>query len=86
MWRARYEKMRAQVSGRVGSGTGSDIVMRQGMRSWMETGRQQDSPADGPPPAEGHLRPDRNFQQIVAVWAGVLMGQAERSYGAQRKA
>ena len=86
MLRERYEQMREGALERSAKGAGSDMVMRRGMRSWMEAGRQQDSAAVAPAPAEGRLRPDRDFQQMVAVWASVLVWQAERSYGGQRKA
>lgn len=84
MLRERYEQMREQALVRVGMG--SAILMRQGMRSWMEAGGQEDSAEVLTPPPEGRLRPDMDFQQVVAVWAGVLVGQAERSYSGQRKA
>ena len=86
MLRERYEQMRERALERTAMGAGSDLVMRQGMRSWMEAGWPQESAAVAPAPAERRLRPDQDFQQMVAVWASVLVGQAERSHGGQRKA
>lgn len=86
MLRERYEQMRERALARTAMGAGSGLVMHQGMRSWMEAGWQQESVAVAPAPAERRLRPEQYLQQIVAVWASVLVRQAERSYGGQRKA
>ena len=86
MLRERYEQMRERALERTALGTGADMVMRRGMRSWMEAGWQEQTAVTAPAPADGRLRPEQNFQQIVAVWASVLVGQAERSYGGPRKA
>jgi len=85
MLRERYEQMRERALERTALGTGTDMVMRRGMRSWMEAGWQEETAGLAPAPAEGRLRPEQNFQQIVAVWASVLLWQAERSYGGPRK-
>jgi hypothetical protein len=86
MLRERYEQMRERALERSAKGAASDMVMRRGMRSWMEAGRQEERAALAPDPAEWRLRPDQDFQKIVAVWASVLVWQAERSYGGPRKA
>jgi hypothetical protein len=86
MLRERYEQMRERALERTALGTGTDMVMRWGMRSWMETGWQEETAVIAPAPADGRLRPEQNFQQMVAVWASVLLWQAERSYGGPRKA
>lgn len=86
MLRERYEQMRERALERTAMGAGTDLVMRQGMRSWMEAGWQPESAAVAPAPAQRRLRPEQYFQQIVAVWASALVRQAERSYGGQRKA
>jgi hypothetical protein len=63
-----------------------DMVMRRGMRSWMEAGgREEVGPVASASPA-ARPRADQVFQQIVAVWAGLFVRQAERSYGGQREA
>ena len=86
MLRQRYEQIRERAIGRTAIGIRNDVVMRRGMRSWMEAGgREEVSPMapafpGGGPPVEPAL------QQIVAVWAGVLVSQAERSYGGPREA
>ena len=86
MLRQHYEQIRERALQRTALRISSDVVMRRGMRSWMEAGwREEVSPV---PPALSDGRPQTGltFQQIVAVWAGVLVGQAERSYGGQREA
>ncbi|HXJ41347.1 MAG TPA: hypothetical protein VNH18_18845 [Bryobacteraceae bacterium] len=79
MLRKRYEQMRERVLEQSATGAGSDLVMRRGMRSWMEVGWQEETAVIAPAPADGRLRPKQNFQQMVAVWASVLLWQAERS-------
>ena len=83
--RQRYEEMRERALARAAIGTGSGILVRQGMRSWMETGCSETAAATLAP-AAGRLRPDQVFPQIVAVLAGLLVWQAERNYSGQRKA
>jgi hypothetical protein len=85
MLRKRYEQMRERALERTAMGAGSEMVMRRGMRSWMEAGWQEASVAVTSALAEERLQPDQDFQPIVAVWAGVLVGQAERSYRGPRK-
>ena len=81
MLRERYEQIREQSLERSAIGIGSEVVMRRGMRSWMEADwRQEVGPVAAALPAGG-LQPDLVFQQIVTVWASVLVSQAERSYG-----
>jgi len=84
MLRERYEQIRERALERTAVGSGSDVVMRWGMRWWMEAGWREEMVA--PAPAEGRLRPERGFQQMAAVWASVLVSQAERSYGGSREA
>jgi hypothetical protein len=86
MLRERYEQIRERALERTASGIGSDVAMRRGMRSWMEAGWRQEAIPVAPASQEGRPQPDRVFQQIVAVWASVFVGQAERSYGGQREA
>jgi hypothetical protein len=38
MLRKRYEQIRERALERTAIAFGSDVVMRRGMRSWMETG------------------------------------------------
>jgi hypothetical protein len=79
MLRQQYEQIRQSALERTGIGMGSGVVIRHGMRSWMETGSWEEA-ATGPPAfQEGRPLADRSFQQIVSVWASVLVGQAERS-------
>jgi len=86
MLRERYEQIRERALGRTAIDIGSEVVMRWGMRSWMEAGcRAEVAPAAPASPA-GRPQPDQGFRQIVAVWASVLVGQAERSYGGPREA
>ncbi len=58
---------------------GSDVVMCRGMRAWMETDSWKEVAPVAPVFREGSAPPDPFFQQMVAVWASVLVGQAERS-------
>ncbi len=84
MLRERYEQIRERALER--TSIGSDVVMRRGMRSWMEAGGREEVAPVAPASHAGRPQPDQAFQQIVAVWASVLVGQAERSYGGQREA
>lgn len=86
MLRKRYEQIRERALERTAMGVGSDVVMRRGMRSWMEAGWREEVVPVAPCSPEGRPQSDQAFQQFVAVWASVLMGQAERSYGGQREA
>jgi len=86
MLRQCYEQIRERALHRTAPSISSDVVMRRGMRSWMEAGgREEVSPAT-PAFPDGGPQVEPAFQQIVAVWAGVLVGQAERSYGGPREA
>lgn len=85
MLRQRYEQIRHRALARTAA-IGSGVVIRHGMRSWMETGSGEEASAMGPVFHEGLPAADHFFQQIVAVWASVLVGQAERSCGGQRQA
>jgi len=79
----QYEQIRAQALERTAMGI-SDTMLRLGMRSWMEAGGQAEMTNVAPTPIPGALKSDGSFREIVTVWAGVLVGQAERSYGEQR--
>lgn len=77
--RERYEQIRERALEQTANAIGSDVLTRCGMRAWMEADwREQVGPVAPAFPA-ARPRPDVNFQQIVTVWASVLMGQAERS-------
>jgi hypothetical protein len=82
MLRERYEQLRARALERSAIAIRGDLVMHRGMRSWMESGSWEEAPAF----PEGRAPADQSLQQIVTVWASVLVGQAERSYGGQREA
>jgi len=86
MLRQRYEQIRERALARTAIGIGSDVVMRRGMRSWMEADWRQEAGPVAPACHAGRPQPDQAFQQIVAVWASVFVGQAEGSYGGQREA
>lgn len=86
MLRQRYEQIRQRALERTAIPIGSGVVIRHGMRSWMETGCGEEVAAVAPVSQQGRSPADRSFQQIVAVWASVLMGQAERSCRGQRQA
>lgn len=81
MLRQRYEQIRERALQRTAIAIGSDVVMRRGMRSWMETGWRQEVAREAPAFPEETPQLDQAFQQIVAVWASVFVSQAERSYG-----
>lgn len=85
MLRQRYEQIRQRALERTAIAMGSGVVIRHGMRSWMETGSWEEAAGVAPVFQEGRT-PAGSFQQIVAVWASVLVGQAERSCGGQRQA
>jgi hypothetical protein len=85
MLRERYEQIRQSALERTAIAMGSGVVIRHGMRSWMETGGEEVA-AVAPIFQEGRPPADEFFQRIVAVWASVLMGQAERSSDEQRQA
>jgi hypothetical protein len=86
MLRERYEQIRQRALERTAIAMGSGVVIRHGMRSWMETSSWEEAAAGAPALQEGRSPADQSFQQIVAVWASVLVGQAERSCGGQRQA
>jgi hypothetical protein len=86
MLRERYEQIRQRALERTAIAVGSGVVIRHGMRSWMETGFREEAAAGVPVFPEGGPPPDGSFQQIVAVWATVLVGQAERNCDGQRQA
>jgi len=46
----------------------------------MEAGWREEIAPVAPAPLKGRLDPDHGFQQMVAVWASLLVGQAERSH------
>ena len=81
MLRKRYEQLRERALERTVISIGSDVVMRRGMRSWMEAGGREEMPAVAP----AFPQADPAFRQIVTVWASALVGRAERSYGGQRE-
>ena len=76
MLRRRYEQIRTRALERAATGI-SDTVMRLGMRSWMEAGCQLETAYAASAPTERGLPQKRSFRQIVAVWANVIVGQAE---------
>lgn len=80
--------MRERAWAQAEIGTGSDTLMHQGMRAWMEAGWQQEEIAAAMvAPAPEHPRSDQDDLQPIAVMlAGLLLWQAERNYGGQRKA
>lgn len=85
MLRERYEQIRERAIERTASSMGSNVVMRQGMRSWMEAGGREEIATVAPGFHQGTMQVDPAFRQIVAVWASVLVDQAERSSGGQRE-
>jgi hypothetical protein len=78
--RERYEQLRQRALERTATGMGSELAMCRGMRSWMEAGWREEMAPVSPAPSGGGLQPDHSFQQMAAVWASVLVGQAERSH------
>jgi len=85
MLRKRYEQIRERALERTVISSGSEVLMRRGMRSWMEAGGWEEMAAVGPAFPEGRTQTDPAFRQIVTVWASALIGQAEGSYGGQRE-
>ena len=86
MLRQRYEQIRERALERTALSISSDVVMRRGMRSWMEAGGREEVSPVAPAFSDGGPQVEPAFQQIVAVWASVFVDQAERSYGGQREA
>jgi hypothetical protein len=86
MLRERYEQVREQALERAGSGPANTGEIRWGMRSWMEAGSQPENSTVRSAPVETRSQPGWEFSQMVAVWASVLVWQAERSYRGQREA
>lgn len=85
MLRKRYEQLRERALERTVISSGSEVSMHRGMRSWMEAGGREEMAAVAPAFHEGRTQADPAFRQIVTVWASVIVGQAERSYGGQRE-
>lgn len=86
MLRERYEHIRKRALERTALAVGSEVVMRRGMRSWMEAGWRPEVTPEAPAVQEERPQLDQAFQPIVTVWASVFVSQAERSYGGQREA
>lgn len=86
MLRARYEQIRQRALERTALAMGSGILIRQGMRSWMEAGAGESVAVGTPVSPQGTAPAGPWFPQMVAVWASVLVGQAERSCDGQRQA
>jgi hypothetical protein len=83
--RKRYDQLRERALEGTVISSGSEVLVRRGMRSWMEAGGWEEMPAMAPAFHEGRTQTDPAFRQIVIVWASALVGQAERSYGGQRE-
>ena len=77
MLRQRYEQLRQRALEQTGTGIASDVVMRGGMRSWLEAWREEIAPA-APTPLAGRRPADPDVRQMAAVWASVFVGRAER--------
>ena len=85
MLRERYEQIRQRALQRNGISIGSEVVMRRGMRSWMEACGREDMSPMAPALPDAGPQVESAYRQIAAVWADVLVGQAERSYGGPRQ-
>ena len=73
MLRERYEQIRQRALERTAMAIGSGVVIRDGMRSWIESGSWEEA-AVGAPAFRGERPPaDQVFQQIVAVLASVFV-------------
>jgi hypothetical protein len=46
----------------------------------MEAGWREEFAPLTPAPSEGRTQPNPGMQQMAALWASVLVGQAERSH------
>ncbi len=79
MLRERYEQIRQRAIQRTGISIGSEVVMRRGMRSWMEACGREDMSPVAPAFPDAGPQVESAYRQIAAVWADVLVGQAERS-------
>lgn len=78
--------MRERALARVAIATGSDLLVQQGMRAWMAAGWQEKTAVAILAPAAERLRPEQDFQPLVALLASLMVWQAERSYGEHRTA
>jgi len=75
--RAQYEQIREQNMARTQAGWESDLLIQQGMRSWIEAGGQM--PSQHPAPSAEHQKTDANWKPIIPIVAGLLVGRAERN-------
>jgi hypothetical protein len=80
MLRQNYEQLRQKALEQRATGIGSAMVMQRGMRSWMEAGWREEIAPASTTPTERRLEPDHAMEQMAAVWASLLLGQAERSH------
>lgn len=82
MLRERYERMRERA---LIQADGWGLTMSEGMRSWIEAGGSQPGTFLTPARHRQHQPYPERFQQIVALWASVLVSQAERNEDGQRQ-
>jgi len=73
--REQYEQMRERILAKIQAGWESDLLRRQGMRSWIENGGQM--PAKQVSPAE-RQKTDANWKPIIPIVASLLVEMAER--------
>jgi hypothetical protein len=73
--RVQYEQMRERILTQVHAGSESELLKQEGMRSWIEAGRQMLSPRQ--PSAEQQT--DANWKPIVPIVASLLVRLAERN-------
>ena len=74
--RAQYEQMREQILARVQASSASELLMQQGMRSWIEAGGQM--PAKPVPSAEPQ-KTATHWTPIIPIVASLLVRLAERN-------
>lgn len=73
--REQYEQIRERILAKIQAGWESDLLMQQGMRSWIETGGQM--PAKQLSPAERQPT-DANWKPMIPIVASLLVERAER--------
>jgi hypothetical protein len=74
--RAQYEQMRERMVTQGHAGWESDLLKKEGLRSWIEAGRQMSGPRQ---PSAERQKTDAHWKPIIPMVASLLVRLAERN-------